>query len=220
MQDFSLIILCAARRHLLSLTLDTLKSQKGSFEVLVIDNDPVDRVGELAANYPEFKLRVERMEGGLAEMMNRGVHEAEGIYIQFLEPGDRYISQHGLAFLSELIEKKPHLILGRGNLHDARFFWFRREKVLQWGGFNEKFRFCPMRDLLCRFELQGAQLLVCPRVVVDSPYEPIESVRETCQILYRHFGVKRALQWVFVQNRPRFIQRAARFIKQSFWRDA
>lgn len=218
MEDFSLIILCQARKaHLLPSTLDTLKSQQGSFEVLVVEEKQTLYPTLLASGYPELKLKVETVEGGLARMMNWGVKAATGSYIQFLEAGDRYISQHGLSFLSELIQKKPSLISGKGNLNEPRFFWFEREKIIESGGFNEKLRFCAIQDLLCRFEIKGLQPLSCPRVLVDSAGDMSSSLWEHCRILYRHFGLKRALNWFFVQNRPFVIHRATRFIKQSFW---
>lgn len=207
MEDFSLIILCERGRHLLPMTLDTLKSQKGSFEVLIFCED---RLGELSSLYPELKIRIEKPSMNRGEMMNRAIEKAKGTYVQFLESGDRYISQHGLAFLKELIQDQPPLI------RDGKFFWALREKIWKEGGFKE---LCPIEDLLFRFEQMGIKSLVSPRVLIDSPHEPEAPALGMAKVLYRHFGVKRVMQWFFIENRPKTLEKMSRFIKQSFWPD-
>ena len=136
MEDFSLIILCRKLGHLIPQTLDTLKPQKGAFEVLILDAEGTNRLGDLAKSYPELKLRILDTRGiSLAEMMNEGVGLARGKYIQFLEPGDRYISQHGLEFLSTLIERQPHLVyansLNRGAISSTDFISARSPLFLR-----------------------------------------------------------------------------------------
>lgn len=229
MEDFSLIILCRGRRHLLPLTLDTLKPQNGAFEVLLLDGEGSGRLAEHLHRYPELKMRVQDASGrNLSEMMNEGIQLARGKYIQFLEPGDRYISQHGLEFLSTLIGKEPHLVyasslVGGGIFHDelimARSPWFLRSKVLEMGGFDKKLHFCPSLDLLCRFfQNQGTQSVFCKRVLIDSELDKAVPVRETCKILYRHFGFWHALKWIFVQDHSQTLRRTASFFKQAFWK--
>jgi hypothetical protein len=230
MEDFSLIILCKKGNHLLPSTLDTLKPQNGSFEVLLLDGEGIGRFKDLVDSYPELKLRILNVRGcNLGEMMNEGLGLSRGKYIQFLEPGDRYISQHGLEFLSTLIEKQPHLVyansLNRGAMSPTDFLsarspWFLKSKIFELGGFDPRLSTCPTMDILCRLFLdQKAETLFCNRVLVQSELSSPLPLRETCKILYRYFGVWRTLKRLFSQNRPQLIQRATTFIKEAFWRN-
>lgn len=229
MEDFSLIILCKKGSHLLPLTLDTLKPQQGAFEVLLLDGEGTGRLQDLVARYPELKLRILNARGrNLGEMMNEGLGLARGKYIQFLEPGDRYISQHGLEFLSTLIERQPHLVyansLNRGAISSTDFIsarspLFLKSKIFELGGFDRRLSTCPTMDILCRLFLdRKAQTVFCNRVLIQSePSAPLP-LRETCKILYRHFGLFRALKRLFFQNRSQLFQRAKTFVKDAFWR--
>jgi hypothetical protein len=214
MEDFSLIILCKGQEHLLGATLDTLKCQQGAFEVVVFADD---RQKDLASHYPELKLVVEKPSERVSEMMNRALKVARGAYLQFLEPGDRYISQQGIQFLASLIEKRPPLIFdGKG---DGRFCWVDREKALAAGGFDERLHSCSFKDFFYRLSNQGIVPVISSRVLVDSSKEPAESMPEMLRVLYRHFGVAGAIRWLFVENRTSALEKMSRFIKQSFWPD-
>lgn len=226
--DFSLIILCMKGNHLLPLTLDTLKSQKGSFEVLLLDAEGKGRLKELIQRYPELKLRILNTHGSnLGEMMNVGLGLARGKYIQFLEPGDRYISQHGLEFLSTQIERRPHLIyansqhreIGPAHFISARSPWFLKSKLFELGGFDRRLSFSPSMDLLCRLFLDPkAQTVFCDRILVHSAVPAQQSLRETCKIFYRHFGIWGALKRIFFQNSSQVVHRTTTFIKAAFCR--
>lgn len=208
MEEFSLIILCEERPHLVGSTLDSLKNQKGSFEVLVLDRDPAARA--LPALYPELKIRVTPIEKSLPKAMNRALKLATGTYVQFLQPGDRYISEHGLDFLSTLTPQKPHLILSK------EFSWLSREKIIDAGGFDESLHFMPLQDLLYRLENRGVKPLICPRVLIDASGPSVVAVRETCRILLRHFGWKRAFNWVFFDHRARLYGDFCKTLKRAF----
>jgi glycosyltransferase involved in cell wall biosynthesis len=219
MEDFSLNLLCRGRSHLLPSTLDSLKVQNGSFEIILLDADGSGRLKELVNRYDGLKIRVENANThNLAQMMNLGVAHSRGKYIQFLEPGDRYISPYGLSFLTDLIGKEPHLISARGVSVEARSHWLLRSKILELGGFDEHLSFRPMLDLLCRFEKQGIAPTVCGRVLVDSPKEAIGSFCETAKILYRHFGLSYTLKWM-VQGNSNMLRRAGSFFRDAFWKN-
>lgn len=210
MQEFSIIILCETRRHLVSSTLDSLKSQQGSFEVIVLDRDPAAR--DLPTSYPELNIRVTPIEKSLPKAMNRALKMAGGSYVQFLQAGDRYISEHGMAFLSEMATQKPPYISSR------EFFWLSKEKALSIGGFDETLHFVPLEEMLYRFEAAGFKPLICPRVLIDAGTKPVISVREKCRIIYRYFGWKRALHWVFFERRSQILQELKVTLKRSIGR--
>jgi glycosyltransferase involved in cell wall biosynthesis len=220
MEDFSLNLLCRGRSHLLTSTLDSLKPQSGAFEIILLDGEGTGRLNELAARYGSLNIRVEKaLKLNLAEMMNLGVSISRGKYVQFMEPGDRYISQYGLSFLTELIQNEPSCIAAKCVLQDAQSHWLLRKSILALGGFDERLSFRPMLDLLCRFEKQGIKPLLCGRVLVDSPKESMGSNFETFRVLYRHFGLKYTLKWL-IEGRSNIFRRVAAFVKDAFWRDS
>jgi len=219
MEDFSLNLLCRGRSHLLPSTLDSLKAQNGSFEIILLDAEGAGKLQELARRYEGLNIRVENASTrNLAQMMNLGVAQSKGKYIQFLEPGDRYISQYGLSFLTDLIGKEPHLISARGVSLEARSHWLLRSKILELGGFDEHLTFRPMLDLLCRFQKVCIEPTVCGRVLVDSSKEGGGSLLETSKVLYRHFGLGYTLKWL-LQGNSNALRRAAAFFKDAFWRN-
>ncbi len=217
MEDFSLNLLCRGQSHLLPSTLDSLKLQDGSFEIILLDAEGTGRLHNLAGRYEGLKIRVENAPNrNLAEMMNLGVELSRGKYIQFLEPGDRYISQYGLSYLTELIQKEPEMISAIDVSREARCHWFLKSNIIKLGGFDEHLSFRPMLDLLCRFEKEGIEPLSCGRVLVDSPKEVGGPLLETCKILYRYFGFKHTLKWL-AQRYSGAFQRVLFFFKEAFW---
>ena len=197
---FSIVVLVKKNLHLLPLTIESLKVQdRGSFEVLLIDPLGSGRFVEFAKKF-SMPIRVIESVGRTdAELMNRAVGEAQGRYIQFLYPGDRYISQQAISYLSELVHESPHLVysaflqrdfekppqaisfplniqsLQKGDFPTMyRSSWFLKEKILEMGGFNERLTYRPSFDLLCRLFLGSeARALYTRRVLTD--YEPSKS---------------------------------------------
>jgi hypothetical protein len=219
MEDFSLNLLCRGKSHRLFSTLDSLKNQSGSFEVLLLDGEGAGRLQDLPSQYEGLKMRVACGKGkNLAQMMNLGLQESQGKYVQFLEPGEMYISQGGLSHLTELIQNNPLVIKARKVGEEDESHWFLRAKLLELGGFNENIHFRPMFDLLCRFQKEGIKPFPCSRVLVDGQSESGNSLFETCKILYRHFGAKVTLKWLF-QAHFRTLRCFLTFFKSAFWRE-
>lgn len=219
MEDFSLNLLCRGKSHLLPLTLDSLKAQNGSFEVILWDGEGAAKLQDIACRYEGIHIRVENGKGkNLAQMMNLGLSHSQGKYIQFLEPGERYISQYGFSYLGELLVAAPLLISARGVEQGTQSHWFLRSKLIEMGGFNEKIHFRPLFDLLCRLKKQGVEPLICSRVLIDGPQEPMGPILETCKILYRHFGFAYVLKWLFLGHSQN-LHKAAAFFKNAFWRE-
>ncbi len=215
MEDFSLNLLCRNKSHLVPLTLDSLKAQNGSFEILILDGAGNGKLQEILHRYEGLHIRIENCKvPSLAAMMNMGLALSRGKYVQFLQPGERYISQYGFSYLTEKIASLPAILSARGVSQESCSHWFLRTKLLEMGGFNEKISTQPLFDLLCRYHKQGIDPISCNRVLVDAPIEKIP-IFETCQILYHHFGLKSALKWLF-QGRAGNLHRAAAFFKDAF----
>jgi glycosyltransferase involved in cell wall biosynthesis len=189
---FSIVILARSGLHLLPLTLETIKSQsEQDFEVVIVAS-PQQGIAQL---YPE--LRVFQAKGKeIAEMMNEGIRVAKGRYLQFLDPGDRFLSHQGLSYLRQLIQDshEPHLvysgflmrgpdeppravtfpfnqeILKKGLFpNHFRSSWFRRDSLQDLGGFDKMFSYRPAFDSLCRLYQKKDLKVVCSRrVLTDS----------------------------------------------------
>jgi hypothetical protein len=222
MVEFSLNLLCKGDWHLLPATLDTLKAQQGSFEILLLDGS-----GKLEAQYPELKI-VDVSGKKTAEMMNRGLELSRGTYIQFIEPGDRYLSPHSLSFLSDLLKKEGEVDLIYTNsliqgevcqeeIAVARSPFFRRSTLLEQGGFSRRLKFRPTFDLIYRL-LKNPQVktLFCPRILLDpTPQRPNFSyLFETWQILRRYHSFWQALKLTL--NKSHIGSAFSTFIRDSF----
>ena len=191
---FTFLILVRKSRHFLLPTLDALKAQTAvGFEVILMDAEGSGRLYQLAHRYPHLPLRIyPACDLKSGAMMNEGVRLARGKYIQFLEPGDRYLSQYGLEYLKELIQESgnPHLVyfgflmrspnhppvavnfslsleqLKKGNVSHSS--WFLKDKILEVGGFDAQLSQRPIFDFLCRlFEKEGVRAVYSRRVLTD-----------------------------------------------------
>ena len=192
---FSIVILARGGLHLLPLTLDTIKSQsEKGFEVVIVSNCKQ----EIARLYPDEQVCVSKNRH-VSEMMNEGIRAAKGRYLQFLDPGDRFLSPQGLSYLRQLIQesREPHLVysgfLMRGpddapqavsfsfnqeTLQKGMFpnhfrsSWFRRDSLQELGGFDKMLTHRPALDLLCRlYQKKDLKVVYSRRVLTDSePY--------------------------------------------------
>ncbi len=243
---FSIVVLAARSPHLLPLTIDTIQSQsEKDFEILVVS--PASRE---ALPLPPNVRTVRSEAGKVSHLMNEGIRLAKGRYLQFLDPGDRFLSDQGLGYLRKLIQEsqEPHLVysgfLMRGpddppeavsfsfnretlqkGLFPSHFrsSWFRKDALLDLGGFDEFFVHRPAFDFLCRlYRKNDLKVVYSRRVLTDSePYSVspgamIGYANETCRILYRHFGLWHALRWIFVQDHLQMLRWAIRLVKQAF----
>ncbi len=245
---FSIIILVRDARHLLPLTLHSLKSQtEKDFEVVLVADK------EMEGQYPELVVQTCSVSAAtIPAMMNEGLRKSRGKYLQFLEAGDRFLSQQGLSYVKELIREsgEPHLaysgfltsgpdeipqatilplslpLLQKGGFPTVfRSSWFHRETLSAMGGFNLKLTYRSSFDLLCRLFLQpGLRAVYSRRVLTDcEPHrttsrEIVGYATETCRILYRHFGLWPALRWIFVQDHATLLRRSLHLLKRAFQR--
>lgn len=216
MEDFSLNLLCREKSHLIPMTLDSLIGQPGSFEVILLDAGKSGHLAELVSRYRELNIRVEKaLELSLPQMMNLGVSVSRGKYVQFLEPGERYISSQGMKLLTDLIGEAPSLISARGVAVESRSHWLAKKEIINFGGFDESLQVMPMLDLLCRFQKRGIAPQFCNRALMDLPQEPARSTRENCRILYRHFGSRSALTHFF-RTKSKVFRKIADFCAGAF----
>jgi len=78
------------RRELLARTLSTVLQQQVEFEVIVIDDGSSDETGESLSALADPRIRYLRNEiaGGVARARNRGIEQARGEWIAFVDDDD------------------------------------------------------------------------------------------------------------------------------------
>ncbi|MBS0616158.1 MAG: hypothetical protein JSR58_06370 [Verrucomicrobia bacterium] len=161
--------------HLLPLTLDLLAQQKSKFEVIIVDGT------HRGISLKGMAFPVQRIplpSSHLFTLMNAALPIAQGKYVQFLLPGEFYMSTQSLSWIEECARgyAEPDLITS-GYFVRHRFeaptpmldpltieclkraevaptlepYWFKTETLQLMGKFSTKYDQKAGLDVLCRF---------------------------------------------------------------------
>lgn len=193
----SIIIPTLNCAHTIGLTLETLLNQDYPLmEVIVIDAGSTDRTMEVVKSYRHHAVKIYSISGYFRyEMLNKGITHATGMYLNFLFPGDYYISRStlknmmalamghdtpSLVFCGTLLrdgKEEPkimfrHLslkILKRGQQPTSlQSCWFRKDVFTKVGKFNTSYQMRGGYELLCRYVLKGnLHTVATPKVLTD-----------------------------------------------------
>jgi hypothetical protein len=88
---FSVVIPSYNRADLVPQTIDSVLAQTDrDFEVIVVDDGSTDGTGEVLRRYGDRIRYVQQNNGGLAAARNRGIREANGVFVAFLDSDDLY----------------------------------------------------------------------------------------------------------------------------------
>ena len=89
----SVVIPCYNHSAKIALTLDSILGQNyPKFEILVIDAGSSDRTLQVVKNYRDERIHVYSVSGYRRyEMLNKGISQASGTFVNCLFPGDFYI---------------------------------------------------------------------------------------------------------------------------------
>jgi glycosyltransferase involved in cell wall biosynthesis len=127
-------------------TLDSVFAQTfRDFEVVVVDDGSPDGTGELLRPLVEQgRIRYVRQENaGAGTARNRGLHEARGEFIAFLDDDDLWPPDK-LEWQVEALRARPEAVLAYGEartIHpDGRLLWHRRNEPWPEGDVYDKFR--------------------------------------------------------------------------------
>ncbi|TCQ12412.1 glycosyltransferase involved in cell wall biosynthesis [Rhizobium sp. PP-F2F-G36] len=104
----SVVIPLFNRAHLIGATLQSVMAQSfQDFEVIVVDDGSGDDPRAAIATVDDARIRLVRQENqGASVARNRGVQEARGAFVAFLDSDDRFLPHH-LATMVELLTGRP-----------------------------------------------------------------------------------------------------------------
>lgn len=142
MTDFSqlrvtIVIPVYGQIHKLALTLESIAAQSHSkLDCILLVKDPSEELSSLISNWStQINLQTYALHtASLARAYNRGVMLACGHYIQFFEPGDRYLDAHSLSKIVTLAEKSllPDMVfMGTLRNHESSLstLWYHSYEI-------------------------------------------------------------------------------------------
>lgn len=206
--------------HSIALTLSSLTTQKyPDHEIIVLDAGSTDRTLDIVKSFMGGNVHLYSVtEYNVYEMFNRGASFASGRYVNFLFPGDFYISSDTLNVVGQLaVEKKvPDLIFGGCLLRDAhsearilhrpfdiellklgkqptslQSCWWRIDTFTNLGKFRTHLKLRGGYDLMCRFALkEGLTVAETSRVLTDYDRRSL-----TQRMIMQHFWETLPILW-------------------------
>lgn len=196
---FSIIILIRDFDHLVPLTVDSILAQAfDSYEIIIMEHECSVHILEMLEELSEKITHMESAkDGSNSFMMNQSLILAKGKYIQFLQPGDRFLSRHALSHMAGIIqEKEPDFLyagylqreegsppivitlpmslslLRKGELPTRmQSCWFLRDALKKLEGFDQRYEDRPGLDILCRLvKMQGIKIESTKHIMTDYEY--------------------------------------------------
>ena len=104
----SIIIPLYNKEREISRTLDSVLAQSVSdFEIIVVDDGSKDKSAEIVRGYTDSRIRfIQKENGGVSSARNRGLKEAQGEWLLFLD-GDDQLMPDALETFSKMQKKRP-----------------------------------------------------------------------------------------------------------------
>ena len=163
-------------------TLDSLLDQDyPDYEVIIVDAGSTDRTLEIIKGYRHDKIRIYTVSGYQRyEMLNKGISQSSGNYLNFMFPGDFYIYRETLKYMMSLAltKNRPSLVFCGTLLRDGKSevkilyrhlslkllkrgqqptslqsIWFSSHIFKELGKFNSAYSLRGGYEFLCRFAL-------------------------------------------------------------------
>lgn len=99
-----------AERHIGETIEHVLRQTLPDVEVIVVDDGSSDRTAEVVSRYPQVRC-VKKPNGGVSSARNRGVQEATGEWVSFVDSDDLWHPEM-LASMWELMQRYPQAVMG------------------------------------------------------------------------------------------------------------
>ncbi len=195
---FSIIIPIYDRNaYLLPFTLDSIAQQSfTSYEVILIDGQTGERRENSFHTYHQHVAHIySALDRNFSAMLNKGVELAKGRYLNFIFPGEFYLSHRAFHHVQECIAQgpppdllysgsilrhshsKPQLFFRQIDLADLKTsrvsmslhpYWFHRDAILALDKFTPRYHLQGGFDLLCRlYARQSYRKVFLKRVITD-----------------------------------------------------
>ncbi len=193
----SIVIPAFNSSQTIAATLERILNQNyPEFEVIIMDSDSQDRTRGIIKRYRDERITLQSVAGlNRYEMMNRGIASSQGEYVNFLFPGDFYVSRDSLKQMMSLAlsHNKPDLVYCGTLLRDGKSevkilyrslclnllkrgqqptslqsCWFKTSVFAEIGPFEVGLKLRGGFDLLCRFcAASKFTVISIPRVFTD-----------------------------------------------------
>ncbi|MFD1316838.1 glycosyltransferase family 2 protein [Namhaeicola litoreus] len=110
---FSIITVNYNSGNLLEKTLQSVISQDfDNYEYIIIDGGSTDNFNKIIRKYKKhLDVVISEADSGIYDAMNKGISQANGRYINFLNTGDRFFSNNTLSKVFESISTNQHKII-------------------------------------------------------------------------------------------------------------
>lgn len=166
---FSIITICFNAEATIERTLKSVGAQNvENFEYIIIDGQSTDQTLSIIAKYKNhITTLVSEPDKGLYDAMNKGIDQAKGKYLCFLNAGDKFHESSTLQQLTNRVlslPKSPDVIYGETAIVDneGKFLRMRRlrtPKRLHWKSFKKGMLVChqafmPKRELTPHYNLK------------------------------------------------------------------
>lgn len=187
---FSIITITFNAANELPATLASVKAQTFTdYEHLIVDGKSKDNTVELARNSGIANMRItSEPDRGLYDAMNKGIRQATGKYLIFLNAGDAFHAPETLKQIAETITANhyPDIVYGQTQLVDAErkfvgmrhltapehltFDCFKHGMLVCHQAFIAKRELAEMYDLKYRFSADYEWCLRCLKKMKTSAY--------------------------------------------------
>jgi len=129
---YSIIIPLYNKERQIARTLDSVLAQSvADFEVIVVDDGSKDGSAEIVKGYSDPRIRyIKKENGGVSSARNRGIQEARGEWILFLDGDDR-LMQDALSAFEAMRKKYPDCLMFVGGQRNIREKYTEKKEVVR-----------------------------------------------------------------------------------------
>ncbi|MEJ5363312.1 MAG: glycosyltransferase [Spirochaetota bacterium] len=121
MPFFSVIIPTFNRAHLVTRALESVLTQKFTdYECIVVDDGSTDTTSQVLSPYTKHIQYIYTQHGGVSRARNRGIQQAQGEWIAFLDSDDMWLPEK-LAAQYDYIQEHPDVYI-----HQTDELWIRK----------------------------------------------------------------------------------------------